>query len=348
MNVAITGAGTGASNNLVRSLRAGRDNVRIVGCHHDRFVIQKSEADCNHVVPQSSDSRFSGALCKLIESQRVDLLVPGNDHDVRALAAIRERMPCRLFLPRASAIDLCQDKYALTAHLQARGLPVAKTYPVTCREDVHMAFGALAGARMLWCRTRTGFGSRGATKVRDADQAWAWIEYWHVMRDVAIDEFTLSEFLPGRDYNAQGLWKDGTLELIKMCERLSYLEGGNRPSGMSSTPALAKTVCEESVLRFATEAVRAVDDDASGVFNVDFKENRDGVPCVTEINAGRFAMITNLYDFTGRHNMAGAYVSLAMGEPLDVDEKIDVEEDFYLIRELDTLPDIVHVDAMLG
>ena len=68
------------------------------------------------------------------------------------------------------------------------------------------------------------------------------------MRGVPGEDFTLSEFLPGRDYNVQGLWLKGRLVLIKMCERLSYLNGRQQPSGMSSTPALAKTVWEPAAI----------------------------------------------------------------------------------------------------
>ena len=38
---------------------------------------------------------------------------------------------------------------------------------------------------------------------------------------------------------------------MKMCERLSYLDGENRPSGMSSTPAVAKTLCDIKCWIFA-------------------------------------------------------------------------------------------------
>src|SRR6185436_16299755 len=57
---------------------------------------------------------------------------------------------------------------------------------------------------------------------------------------VSTASFTLSEYLPGRDFAAQGLWRDGELLLLKVCERLSYFGGGSQPSGTSSTPALGK------------------------------------------------------------------------------------------------------------
>jgi hypothetical protein len=38
-------AGTGACNNLVRSLKAGAAGVYIVGCNDDRFTLKQSTAD---------------------------------------------------------------------------------------------------------------------------------------------------------------------------------------------------------------------------------------------------------------------------------------------------------------
>src|SRR5438128_3828335 len=43
--VLVTGAGTGACENLLRSLRAGDASLAIVGCHHDRFALKGSTAD---------------------------------------------------------------------------------------------------------------------------------------------------------------------------------------------------------------------------------------------------------------------------------------------------------------
>jgi carbamoyl-phosphate synthase large subunit len=134
--------------------------------------------------------------------------------------------------------------------------------------------------------------------------------------------------------------------LIKTCERVSYYGGWNRASGVSSTPALAKTVRDPRVVQVCTGAVRAIDATASGVFSIDLKEDAQGVPCITEINVGRFFMITNIFDLTGRHNMALTYVRLALGEPVDIDDVYDVAEDYYLVRDLDTLPGIFHADAL--
>jgi len=346
--ILVTSAGNGPTNNLMRSLAQADDSIRLVGCHSDRFVLKLSRAQRNFLLQAGAsdgvgvDADFDRALRLVVERAHVDLVIPGNDRDARALAVIQERnaLPCRAFLPALKTIDMCQDKYELSLFLRERGIPAPRTHALTDANSVAAAWRALAPGDLAWCRIRRGFASRGATKVRDAEQAWHWISYWHTMRGVPVDEFTLCEFLPGRDYNVQALWCEGRLVLIGMCERLSYLNADQHASGMASTPALAKTVWVPAAIDACERALRAMDPRIQGVFSIDLKENEAGVPCITEINAGRFAMITSFYDFTGRHSMAASYVRLAFGEDAGIADPYDHPGECYLVRELDTLPGV--------
>lgn len=353
-SILITGAGNGPTNNLMRSLTHADDSTILVGCHSDRFVLKLSRAQRNFLLPPRApdeagmDADFERALRFVVERADVDLVIPGNDRDARALAAIQERgaLPCRTFLPALKTIDMCQDKYLLSLYLRERDIPAPRTHALVDAASVEAAWRALEPSELAWCRIRRGFASRGATKVRDAEQAWNWISYWHTMRGVPVDEFTLCEFLPGRDYNVQALWSGGRLVLIRMSERLAYLNADQHASGMASTPALAKTVWVPAAIEACEAALRAIDPRVSGVFSIDLKENDAGVPCITEINAGRFAMITIFYDLTGRHNMAAAYVRLACGEDVRIADPYDDPSECYLVRELDTLPGIFHADEL--
>lgn len=344
--VLVTGAGTGASNNLIRSLRAGDRVLVIVGCHDDRFVLKKSLAERNYLIPPRNHPEFAGALRSVVRRERIHLLIPNRDADVSAVCRVRNRIPCRLFLPRKSVVELCQDKYQLTTFLRSRSIPAPITYAVTDLGGVAGIFERLVPHERLWCRIRAGSGSMGAIPVKNPDQARAWIEYWSEMRGVPVSSFTISEYLPGSDFAVQGLWKDGALILLKICERLSYFGGGSQPSGISSTPALGKIVFNPRVVEVCRASIRALDARASGVFSIDLKENGDGVPCVTEINAGRFCMITNIFDLTGKYNMAVTYVRLALDERVQIREEYDVAEEYYLVRDLDTCPGIFHADEL--
>lgn len=344
--ILVMGAGGGPSNNLLRSLRAGDATLALVGCHANRFILKKSGADRNYLVRGPEHPDFLDSLLEVVERERIDLLVPNTDPDVLAVSALRGKIPCRLFLPPHDVIERCQDKYELTLLLRATGVPAPLTHPVTDRAAVAELFAGLGPRERLWCRIRTGSGSRGAIPVTTEEQLWSWVSYWEEMRGVAPSEFTLSEYLPGRDYSLQCLWKDGLLVLAKSAERLSYFGGGSTPSGVSSTPALAKRVYEPRVAEVCAAAIRALDARMSGIFCFDIKENAAGVPCVTEINAGRFAMITNIYDLAGTPNMAATFVRLAFGDPVEIPEAYGPTDDYYLVRDLDTEPGIFHADEL--
>jgi carbamoyl-phosphate synthase large subunit len=125
-----------------------------------------------------------------------------------------------------------------------------------------------------------------------------------------------------------------------MAERITYFNTGS-PSGVSSMPTLARSLFDQRLFDCCRDAVRAVDRKASGVYFVDFKENEEGEPCITEINPGRFATMTNIHDLAGAYNMAVLYVRLALGERVRVPGARDFAEDYYLVRSVDTEPAVI-------
>jgi carbamoyl-phosphate synthase large subunit len=312
-------------------------------------LLKQSPADRNYLIPASTKPDFLAGLRCVVRAEGIDLLFPSTDADVGVFSSLRDRIPCHLFLPRHSVIELCQDKYKLTRFLRSRGIPAPLTYPVSGLRGVDAAFRRLAPRRSLvWCRLRKGNGSAGAMPVKHAEQARNWISYWEEMRGIPARAFTLSEYLPGRDFACQSLWKGGDLILVKTFERLSYVVAGSQAGRVSSVAALSKTVVDPRVTEVCADAVRNLDSQASGVFCVDVKEDARGRPCITEINAGRFSLSTNIYDLVGRHNMAVTYVRLALGERIEIPEKYDGADDYYMVRDLDTIPGIFHAEALLG
>src|SRR5262249_27764817 len=156
------------------------------------------------------------------------------------------------------------------------GLPVPLTCSVTDLQSIEELFHQLPPAPRLWCRIRRGTDSMGATPVKSPEQARAWISYWAEMRGVSASSSTLSQASSGRTFSCQSLWKHGAVILVKTFEFISFVRGGARPSGVSSVSAVAKTVFEPRVVKTSIEAIRALDPDVSGAFDVDLKDDRDG------------------------------------------------------------------------
>ena len=340
--ILITGAGGGGSNNLIRSLRASSLDLEIYGSNLDAFILAKSEADKNFLLPSASEPNYIDALLHRIQNEDVDLIIPNSDREVRRISDERDKIPCRFFLPPRDIVEMCQDKYAMHLKLKEAELKTAKTIPINDYDDIEPAINALADTgERFWIRPRSGSGSKGATWVKNAEQARSWISLWEELRGYRVNTFMISEFLPGRDYAFQSIWRNGQLVVGKMCERLSYFFGANQLSGMSSTPAVARTVRDQHAIETALRTVHAICEYPNGNFNLDMKADSDGVMNVTECNIGRFFMITSIFDLSGKINTAETYVRCAFAESLDFGEEIDIEEDIYLLRDLDTEPIVV-------
>jgi glutathione synthase/RimK-type ligase-like ATP-grasp enzyme len=337
-----TNAGNAPSNNLARSLRAGAEPVFIVGCNDDQFALKKSDADRNYVIPPAGHPEWAGVLQWIVKTERLDLIIPTVDPDVESLSRARKRLGEYLFMPSASVLDLCRDKHRLIKLLRRNGVDAPASYPVRDLRQVARIFQQLRSGRPLWCRVRSGAGSLGALPVRTPEQARSWIRYWKEMRGVPVSAFVLSEYLPGRDFGCQSVWKDGKVVLIKTYERLSYLGLGSQASQVSSVAALAKTVFEPKVADTCVRAIKLLGAKVSGVFSVDLKENARGVPCITEIGVGRFSSATNIFDMVGKHNMAATFVQLARGRPVKIEHSYDAAPDWYMLRDLDGAPRIFH------
>jgi carbamoylphosphate synthase large subunit len=345
--VLIVGAGSAAGENFIRSVRRGDPDLMLVGCNDDPFVLRRSAADVSYRVPTPRDRTFIGAMRRLIAEVRIHVIVPTNDAHVRALSDGRAGLRGRLFLPARTVVELCRDKARSIDALRRHGIPAPETYGLSGLDSIAPIFDRL-GTTPLWCRPRTGTCARGGAAVASPEQARSWIELWRTMQGIPIRSFTLSRYLPGREILCQSLWDHGRLVLVNTFERLAYFGVDNIPSGVTSLSSLAKTVVAPAVVEVACRAVRAVAPGASGAFSVDLKEDSDGRPHVTEINAGRLFMAMTAFDRVLKHNTALTYVRLALGERLELHEEYDAVDGYYMSRDLDTEPYVLHADDLFS
>jgi carbamoyl-phosphate synthase large subunit len=339
----VLGAGTGAANNLIRSLRAGDAPLVVIGAHADRFVLRNAPTERRYLLPPATHPDFADALTRLVAAERIDVTLPTSDAEVRAVAALRETVGGRTLLPSLATIDLCQDKYAFAEYLAARGVPVPQTVALRTLDDVDVAFATLSRHARLWCRRRRGQGGLGALPVARPEQARAWIEYWREMRGVPVADFTLAEYLPGRDLAGQALFAGGEPILTRVYERLSYLGGAAAPSGVGLA-MLSRRITDPGVADLVTAAVRAIEPAAAGIFTFDARGDVDDRPRLTEINAGRFSLSTNLLDLSSKVTMASAYVRLALGERLQPIVEPEPADEWYMVRDYDVAPGVWRAD----
>jgi hypothetical protein len=145
----------------------------------------------------------------------------------------------------------------------------------------------------------------------------------------------------------QSVWHNGDLLRAQSIEILSYFAAGNNPSGVFSLACLAKTVVATEALQVTLSAVRAIEQKPSGAFFVELRETADGVPSITEINAGRFPSgVTSLLAI-GDDNMVAVFASAAIGDPITVAEPLGSAQEYYLVRDIDATPGVFSATDLL-
>jgi carbamoyl-phosphate synthase large subunit len=340
--ILVTGAGGPAGVNFIRSLREAGEAFHIVGTDTSRLHLEWPDVDAAYEAPRCDDPRYLDFINALIEREGIEMVHPQPDVEVRFFSEHRDRVAARVALPHAETIRILQDKHRSAELWERAGVARTPALLIRSREDLERAAERLG--LPFWLRATEGAGGTGSTPVEDVDAAWHWIQYWRLRgRDWA---FVAQELLPGDNLAWTSLWQDGRLICSQVRERLEYVYPYLAPSGVTGTPVAAVTRRRPDVDELAVRAVLAIDPRATGVFCVDLKGDRDGVPRPTEINCGRF--FTTSYFFTAAGiNIPHLYVRLAFGEQLPPLPAFGaLPEGLYWLRHMDC-PAVLRTEAEL-
>lgn len=347
-----TGAGGPAGINFVKSLSLGPETMHIVGTEASEYYLHLAPTETKYLVPRAIDPSYIDHLNEIIRKEKIDFLHAQPDVEVEAVSEKREKLEAPVFLPSKRAVKACQDKLESAKVWKQKDVPVAKTVEIKQEVDVDRAFEELGSP--IWIRATSGAGGRGSSPADNKETALAWIRYWK-SRKVNWN-FIAQEHLPGKNIAFHSLWKDGELVVSMARERVEYIYAYLAPSGIMGTPAVQKTVHDEAVNRIGTEAVLAVDPNFNGIASVDLKENKLGVPCVTEINPGRMFTTSFFFSYASkvffndyRVNIPYLYTKLAFKESIPPMEKYNVlPADVYWIRHMDAPAKLVKDNKVLG
>lgn len=329
--ILVTGAGGPAGVNFVRSLRAADEPYYIVGTDTSRFHLEWPVLDAAYEAPRSDSDGYLAFLNDVIAREQIELVHPQPDSEVRVLSELRDELDARVFLPDRETIRVCQDKYLSGERWANAGIARTPSLLIEGPQDLERARRELGVP--FWLRATHGAGGLGSTPVEEIEVAHHWMQYWQ--RRGRRWEWVAHELLPGANLAFTSIWDKGRLVCSQVRERVEYIYPYLAPSGVTGTPVLAVTRRRPDVNELATRAVLAIDEQATGVFCVDLKDDRDGAPRPTEINCGRF-FTTSFFFTEAGVNIPHLYVRLASGEALPELPPYDLlDEGLYWIRHID-------------
>jgi carbamoyl-phosphate synthase large subunit len=203
MTTVFVSAGSGiVGYGIMKSLRLGLENIRIVSSSiHDVSVAPKF-ADVFHKAPMTTDRDYLKWLIHLVNQYSIDVIIPGIEADLYAWtenADMLTQLPTKPVLNNPSLVNICRDKWEFFQYLEMYNLPcvIPTMLPGDYDSQVRM-FGD-----HLILKPRRGFGSKGVRKVSSRLDYNEWVSQAVSPLIVqpyvgsADDEFTVSVFGDG-------------------------------------------------------------------------------------------------------------------------------------------------------
>jgi carbamoylphosphate synthase large subunit len=338
--IVVTGSGGPAGVNFINSLRFSEEKIYVVGTDTNRYHLQWPDIDKRYLTKRNDDDGYLDQINEIIAKEGIEFLHPQPDTEVYFFSENREKVNAKTFLPEKETIRTCQDKFKSSQIWEKSGIPLGKSFIVKDLDGLKDIGNSLGYP--YWLRATHGAGGRGSTPVENLETAKNWMSYW---KNRGVDwEFVAQEYLPGKNIAFQSIWNNGELVTSQARERIEYIYPYLAPSGVTGTPVVAKTVNRKDINEMATKCVLSIDKKATGIFCVDLKENKQGIPCPTEINAGRF-FTTSFFFTKAGINMPYYYVKLAYGEEIPKLPKYNsVKEGLYWIRHIDCPAKLIEED----
>jgi hypothetical protein len=295
IRIAITSVGSLVGQNILDSLQGRRNGIELVGINSIAAAAGNFRCDRAYLAPPASRSgEYLDRLAAILRHEQPDLVLPGRDDDVPALARLKERQPqlaASLPVGPCHLAEVLGDKWASREFALRHGLPYVDSAPAGDAPAVAQLLSRFGFP--LVAKPRQGNGSRGVRIIFDETQCAA----------VAADaEYLLQPYLePEADLTAwRDLCREGTplfhappLRQIA-CQAVIGRDG--RLRGRVSTMVelvmgrLERTWClddsgvDEIVRRYA-EAFAA--DGWIGTLNLQGRRHEGGTFSVYELN-GRF------------------------------------------------------------
>jgi carbamoyl-phosphate synthase large subunit len=350
--IMVTGAGGPAGINFIMSLQISPEKIFIVGTEANCHFVFLAPTDKKYLVPKAEEANYIDRLNEIIEKEKIEFLHVQPDIEVMVVSENREKLKANTLLPSKNTVKACQDKLESAKIWLKKDVPVARTMELRKEQDIDKAFEEFGSP--IWIRARHGAGGRGSTPANNRETALSWISYW---KSRNVDwKFIVQEHLPGKNIGFHSLWNKGELVTSMARERIEYIYPNLAPSGITGTPAVQRTVHDKTVNKIGTDAVLAIDSNFTGIACIDLKENKDGVPCVTEVNAGRMFTTSFFFSYASKilrkdyyANIPYLYLRLAYKENIpDIPKYNILPKNIYWIRHIDSPAKLVKNNRIIG
>ena len=286
MNVLITCAGR--RGYLVEYFREVVSPLggRVVTANSEFYAAGLLAGDQRYVVPRIDDAGYLSVLLKIVEEQRIGLVLSLFDLDLPVLAAARglfKEIGAEVAVSNPDTIEIAGDKWRMFEFLRAHGIPTPRSWLVP--DDALNAMASGDVSFPLFVKPRWGMGSVGVRRADDPAELQAAVlgaredvarTYLNLMAPERLGEAVLiQEFLTGVEYGADVFNDLEGRHLATAVKR----KISQRPEGAD----FAFTVSDIELEGLCSQLSLLLRH--RGNLDIDFIRPDGGIPQVLEINA---------------------------------------------------------------
>lgn len=200
VRVLVLSGGTHVGRNVLATLASRRPEVELVATSSVCDEPALFDFDAVHRVPPVADAGFEAALLRILDAERIDLVIPCRDADVAFVGGLRDRRPDlapRLLVGTEETARIIGDKSASHRFCVEHGLPFAETIQA-CGPDAQAAFVARHGFPIVTKPAR-GWASMDVVLVNTHEQLErALARPGFVAQPFLGDPRTMADFLAAR------------------------------------------------------------------------------------------------------------------------------------------------------
>lgn len=303
MKILVTGIGGPTPKGIAHSLKLAYPDCFVVGTDIDKYASGHFTGypyDKTYLVPSSLND-FDNYLYKMneiVKQENIDyaFIVPETEVLVWSKLKSESKMPCPALIPDEKMAKILFDKYKVATLLFDKGL-TPQTIQITNFSILNLELVGESLNYPYWVRVNKTAGAIGALKINKIDDIINWTRF-----NKSNDELIASPFLPGKNYACKVLFNNNKVIVSAASERIEYLLANVAPSKISGMCSRGKLINNQDLYDRSILALKTIFEKeqlpVNGMFTVDFKEDINGIPLITEINI-RHVSFTNAFTMAG-------------------------------------------------
>ncbi len=351
MNILITGVGGPTPRSFGISLKkySHYKHYRLIGTDINPLSVglyQNDLFDKTFIVPKATDPGYWNTITRIIRENDIQYAVILPEVEVLEWSKKAEEgeLPCQALLPSSAMAALLINKARMTEVLKDLG--VVPTSVEFTRHEKNLAHVFTTLGVPFWVRSTSGTSGLGSLKIDSETSLKNWIEI-----NPTVRMFLASQFLSGRNLACKMLYHNGRLLRAACAERVNYIMSKVAPSGITGNTSFGRLLNEPELVKTASKAMdklfQVTGSEKNGFFTVDFKEDHNGKPYITEINV-RHVAFTQCFAASGA-NFAEDTIRLLDGDSSFDGEFLmyEFEKDLIFLRDVDSLPIIMKESDLL-